>query len=309
MREFFLQKWGPEVGCCRNGSHLKDVWVKVVGLPLHLWSREVFKSIGERCGGFIVVDEDTAFFSELQWARILVKAPGKIRQARSPWFNEERREVRDEGRGDSRVSGSVRGFQNGKSGLQAQASGVQVECGRGQGEAAGAEVAEGRRPFTGDLGPSNSRLGPRKDKGQAYKGKRDLGLSEERFWAKSPLPVSFKKEGWGWASKPTSGMEFVEWSPRLGLPQFPRRLKRGWIQSSWRSKMKMPSVDVAWMERHRRALMEEASRYDVGPSPLSQLGHRGHSYPSSSSFGGIAEAVGTSEGVIFGVEGSWIVMR
>ena len=51
------------------------------------------------------------------------------------------------------------------------------------------------------------------------------------------------------------------------------------------------------------ALMEEASRYDAGPSLLSQLGHRGHFYPSSSYLGGIAEAVGTSEGVIFGVEG------
>ena len=56
-------------------------------------------------------------------------------------------------------------------------------------------MAEGRRPYAGDLGPSNSGFGPRKDKGQAYKGKRDLGLSEERFWAKSPLLVSSKKEG------------------------------------------------------------------------------------------------------------------
>ena len=51
------------------------------------------------------------------------------------------------------------------------------------------------------------------------------------------------------------------------------------------------------------ALMEEASRYDAGPSLLSQLGHRGHFYPSSSYLGGIAEAVGTSEGAIFGAEG------
>ena len=118
--------------------------MKVIGLPLHLWSREVFKSIGERCGGFIAVDEETAFFSELQWARVLVRASGKFRPgtlqvaARNicwtvslwwenpPWFSEvvERREVRDEGRGESRASGSVRGFQNGKSGLQVQASGI-----------------------------------------------------------------------------------------------------------------------------------------------------------------------------------------
>ena len=39
----------------------------------------MFKSIGERYGGFIAVDEETAFFSELQWARILVRVPGKVR--------------------------------------------------------------------------------------------------------------------------------------------------------------------------------------------------------------------------------------
>ena len=76
-REFLLQKWGPEVGCFRNGSHAKEVWVKVVGLPLHLWSREVFKSIGESCGGFIAFDEETTFISQLQWAHILVRASGK----------------------------------------------------------------------------------------------------------------------------------------------------------------------------------------------------------------------------------------
>ena len=147
--------------------------------------------------------------------------------ARSPWFNEERREVRDEGRGDSRASGSVRGFQNGKSGLQAQASGIQVECGKGQGEAAGAGVAEGRRPFTGDLGHSNNGFGPSKDKGQAYKGKSDLGLSEDRFWAKSPLPVSFKKKDWGWASKPTSGMEFEERSSSARASSVPAKAEEG----------------------------------------------------------------------------------
>ena len=52
--------------------------MKVVGLPFHLWSREVFKSIRESCGGFIAVDEETTFFSQLQWTRILVKASRKI---------------------------------------------------------------------------------------------------------------------------------------------------------------------------------------------------------------------------------------
>lgn len=35
----------------------KEVWVRVVGLPLHLWSRELLKWIGDYSGGFIAVDE------------------------------------------------------------------------------------------------------------------------------------------------------------------------------------------------------------------------------------------------------------
>ena len=45
----------------------------MVGLPLHLCSREVFKRIGDGCGGFVIVNEDIDSLSELQWARILVK--------------------------------------------------------------------------------------------------------------------------------------------------------------------------------------------------------------------------------------------
>ena len=51
--------------------------MRVVGLSLQMWSREVFKKIGDGCRGLIAVNEDTAFFSKLQWARILVKLVGK----------------------------------------------------------------------------------------------------------------------------------------------------------------------------------------------------------------------------------------
>ena len=67
-----LDKWNPEVGCSFKNSIAVETWVRVVGLPLHLWSLEVFKSIGEGCGGFIAVDEGTKSMSEMQWARILV---------------------------------------------------------------------------------------------------------------------------------------------------------------------------------------------------------------------------------------------
>ena len=33
--------------------------MRVVGLPHHLWSRNIFKKIGDCCGVFVVVDEGT----------------------------------------------------------------------------------------------------------------------------------------------------------------------------------------------------------------------------------------------------------
>ena len=71
-----LDKWSEEAGCLHLGSLAKEVWVRVMGLPLHCWSGEVFKKIGDCCGGFVEVNEETKRFSQLQWARILVKAEG-----------------------------------------------------------------------------------------------------------------------------------------------------------------------------------------------------------------------------------------
>ena len=36
--ELILEKWHPEVGCLGNKVMVKEAWVRVVGLPLHLWS-------------------------------------------------------------------------------------------------------------------------------------------------------------------------------------------------------------------------------------------------------------------------------
>ncbi|KAJ9685001.1 hypothetical protein PVL29_017147 [Vitis rotundifolia] len=62
----FLEKWYSEVGCFCNGANTNEAYVRVVGPPLHLWSREVFKLIGDSCGGFIAMDENTDSMSELQ---------------------------------------------------------------------------------------------------------------------------------------------------------------------------------------------------------------------------------------------------
>ena len=60
-----LERWHPEVGCFSNGAFANETWVRVVGLPLHLWNREVFKLIGDGCGGFIAVDNKTTSMAEL----------------------------------------------------------------------------------------------------------------------------------------------------------------------------------------------------------------------------------------------------
>ena len=73
-----LERWSEEAGCLKVGSQAKEVWVRVVGLPLHCWSEEIFKRIGDCCGGFVEVDVETKNCSQFQWARILVKNRGNF---------------------------------------------------------------------------------------------------------------------------------------------------------------------------------------------------------------------------------------
>ena len=68
-----LERWGPEIGCFQVGEHAKQIWVRVVGLLLHFWNWEEFRKMGDCCGGLVAMDEDTTNFSQLQWARLLVK--------------------------------------------------------------------------------------------------------------------------------------------------------------------------------------------------------------------------------------------
>ena len=72
-----LKKWSQDVGCKRCKNVEEEVWVRLVGLPAHLWSRKVLRKIGDCCGGFLAVDEDTAFLIDLKWARIKVKWGGR----------------------------------------------------------------------------------------------------------------------------------------------------------------------------------------------------------------------------------------
>ncbi|RVW55705.1 hypothetical protein CK203_085215 [Vitis vinifera] len=64
------QRWGVSVRIQVLKKSGKGGWA-----PLHLWSPEIFKRIGDGCGGFVASDD--FLVSEMQWARILVKCVGR----------------------------------------------------------------------------------------------------------------------------------------------------------------------------------------------------------------------------------------
>ena len=74
-----MERWRPVSGCVKNKNLRKEAWVKVLGLPLHLWTKETLKQIGDGCGGFLKVDEETGLGSEISWVRILVRLKETVR--------------------------------------------------------------------------------------------------------------------------------------------------------------------------------------------------------------------------------------
>ena len=71
--------WSPESGCLRRKGSMQEAWIRVVGLPLHIWTTEILRKIGDACGGFVAVDELTEMKNEVKWARLLIKLSGKAR--------------------------------------------------------------------------------------------------------------------------------------------------------------------------------------------------------------------------------------
>ena len=60
----FLKKWAKKDGCITKRDIKEVAWDKLIGLPVHLWSRSIIRRIGDRCGGFLAMDEDTTFLSD-----------------------------------------------------------------------------------------------------------------------------------------------------------------------------------------------------------------------------------------------------
>ncbi|KAH0636305.1 hypothetical protein KY290_038349 [Solanum tuberosum] len=70
----WLQWWSPTVGAIQSRVAISQSWIRLVGLPLHLWSQNVFKAVGDFCGGWVKTEEETDLRNHLKWARMLVKA-------------------------------------------------------------------------------------------------------------------------------------------------------------------------------------------------------------------------------------------
>ncbi|KAG5585484.1 hypothetical protein H5410_045918 [Solanum commersonii] len=74
---FYLEWWNPLIGSIPNSLTCKETWIRVVGIPLHLWSQKVFQEIGGVCGGWIATEEETKIKNHMKWARILVANDGR----------------------------------------------------------------------------------------------------------------------------------------------------------------------------------------------------------------------------------------
>ena len=68
-----LEKWSPMSGWSMEEEKEREAWVRIVGLPISLWNRDILSKIGEGCGGFLGIDVKTERMEELQWARIRVR--------------------------------------------------------------------------------------------------------------------------------------------------------------------------------------------------------------------------------------------
>ena len=68
---------GPSEGCILSSNSMKELWVRLVSLPAHLWEIQTLERLGDACGGFIAVDKPARALSDLQWTHIRVCVDGR----------------------------------------------------------------------------------------------------------------------------------------------------------------------------------------------------------------------------------------
>ncbi|XP_070054291.1 uncharacterized protein [Nicotiana tomentosiformis] len=74
--EIHLEWWSLVSVCYQKNYKPNHIWIKLMGFPSNIWSESIFKTIGDRFGGFVDVDEDTKTRRHLRWARICVNFSG-----------------------------------------------------------------------------------------------------------------------------------------------------------------------------------------------------------------------------------------
>jgi len=65
-----MQKWSAE-----NCTYERGAWLRVCGVPVHVWNHEFFTLCVSAVGKFIHVDEGTTTKARFDFARILVSTP------------------------------------------------------------------------------------------------------------------------------------------------------------------------------------------------------------------------------------------
>lgn len=73
--KFSLQWWSPTSNA--SFERPNQVWIRVVELPLHLWSHKAFREIGNLCRGWTRTEEETELRNHLKWARLKVQGDGE----------------------------------------------------------------------------------------------------------------------------------------------------------------------------------------------------------------------------------------
>ncbi|GFY95614.1 hypothetical protein Acr_10g0009990 [Actinidia rufa] len=71
-----LMLWEDRCGCYVDKNKPEASWVTVLGLPIFLWSKDVFRALGDRCRRYIMMAEETLRREHVKWAMICVKGTG-----------------------------------------------------------------------------------------------------------------------------------------------------------------------------------------------------------------------------------------
>lgn len=57
---FLHLEWSLEAGCTTRKGSENEAWIRVVGFPLHLWTKVILKEMGDTCGDSLEIDPKTS---------------------------------------------------------------------------------------------------------------------------------------------------------------------------------------------------------------------------------------------------------